>query len=155
MLMLDTMADTTLENYDKVMDLNLKAPFFLIQAVQPHLRAPARIINVSSVAARLGSPLGVVYTMSKAGIEGMTRSLANAVGHDGTTVNAVAPGFVQTDMLDVWEKKWIDASAAVTPVERRTGTPDDVTQIVAWLAGESSRWISGQTISASGGSVMI
>lgn len=137
------------------MNLNLRGPFFLTQAAHPHLRAPARIINISSIAARSGFPIGCVYSMSKAGLEGMTRSMAKAYGGDGTTVNAVAPGVVETDMLGKWEKEWIAEDAAMTPVQRRTGQPDDVAQVVAWLAGEGSRWVSGQTISACGAVTMI
>lgn len=153
--LLGSIADTTLEDYTRVMDLNLRAPFFLTQAAYPHLRAPARIINISSIAARSGFPIGCVYSMSKAGLEGMTRSMAKAYGKDGTTVNAVAPGVVETDMLAKWKKEWIAEDAALTPVQRRTGQPDDVAQVVAWLAGEGSRWVSGQTISACGAVVMI
>ncbi|KAK4497285.1 hypothetical protein PRZ48_011735 [Zasmidium cellare] len=153
--LLGSIADTTLEDYNRVMDLNLRAPFFVTQAAHPHLRAPARIINISSIAARSGFPIGCVYSMTKAGLEGMTRSMAKAYGGDGTTVNAVAPGVVETDMLGKWDKEWIQEDAAMTPVQRRTGQPDDVAQVVAFLAGEGSRWVSGQTISACGGVVMI
>lgn len=153
--LLGSIAETTLEDYNRVMDLNLRAPFFLTQAAHLHLRAPARIINISSIAARSGFPIGCVYSMSKAGLEGMTRSMAKAYGKDGTTVNAVAPGVVETDMLGKWQKEWIAEDAAMTPVQRRTGQPDDVAQVVAWLAGEGSRWVSGQTISACGAAVMI
>ena len=150
-----SVAEVTLEHYAQVMDLNLRAPFFLCQAAQPYLRAPARIINISSVAARVGGPTTLVYAMSKAGLEAMTRGMAEAFGKDGTTVNAVAPGIVESELLLKAGQDFINEKAALTPVQQRVGKPDDVAQVVAWLAGERSRWISGQTISASGGFMMV
>lgn len=152
--LVQSLADTTIDEYQRVMDVNLRAPYFLIQAAMPHIRKPGRIINISSIAARSGFPIGMVYAMSKAGLEGLTRSMAKAFGGDGTTVNAVAPGLVQTEMLGRWEPEWIAEDAARTPVQRRVGTPDDVAQVVAWLASEQSRWVSGQTISACGAVIL-
>ena len=85
----------------------------------------------------------------------MTRGMAEAFGKDGTTVNAVAPGIVESELLLKAGQDFINEKAALTPVQQRVGKPDDVAQVVAWLAGERSRWISGQTISASGGFMMV
>ena len=82
----------TIEDYNNVMDLNLRAPILMIQAVLPHLQAPGRIINISSVGARNAFPKFSLYSASKAGLEGLTRSLAAEIGEKGHTVNAVEPG---------------------------------------------------------------
>lgn len=88
-------------------------------------------------------------------MEAMTRAQAREFGASGTTVNAVAPGLVMTDMMERWEPETVAQEATRTPVGKRNGQPDDVAQVVAWLAGESSRWVSGQTISASGAVLML
>lgn len=95
-----------------------------------------------------------LYAASKAAIEGMTKSLAHELGDAGHTVNAVAPGPVESEMLDDVPKDLIDLQLKLTAVEHRVGTTDDIAQIVCWLASEDSRWVSGQTISASGGFMM-
>jgi 3-oxoacyl-[acyl-carrier protein] reductase len=117
----------------------------MIKAVVPHLRAPGRIINISSVGARFGAPQ----------LAGMTRSLAQELGDAGHTVNAVAPGPTESEMLADVPKDIVDNQLKTTAVQHRVGTADDVAQIVSWLASESSRWVSGQTISASGGFLML
>lgn len=92
--------DITKEDFDKVYYANVRGPLLLTKAVLPHLRSPGRIINVSSVGARNGFPGLSLYGSSKAALEGLTRCLAAELGHNGTTVNAVAPGPVESDMLD-------------------------------------------------------
>ena len=111
---------TSLDEYNRVMDVNLRAPFLLIQAASPHLRGPARIINVSSIVARRAFATGAVYAASKAGLEAMTRCMAKELGKDGTTVNSVAPGIVQTDMVErAFSKEDLDMNAQGTPVGQR------------------------------------
>ncbi|KAE8402913.1 hypothetical protein BDV37DRAFT_272472 [Aspergillus pseudonomiae] len=130
------LSDLTVEDYNLVYNLNVRGAVFLTQAVLPHLRAPGRIINISSIGAREGIANLSTYCSSKAALEGLTRCWAAELGGAGHTVNAVNPG------------------PSVTPVEHRAGTIDDVAQVVAWLASEESRWVSGQAIAASGGYVM-
>jgi 3-oxoacyl-[acyl-carrier protein] reductase len=110
---------------------------------------------MSSVGARFGAPQLAVYAASKAAIEGLTRSLAMELGDAGHTVNAVAPGPTESEMLADVPKDIVDNQLKTTAVQHRVGTADDVAQIVSWLASESSRWVSGQTISASGGFLML
>lgn len=144
-------ADHTIEDFEYITNLNIRAPLLMLQAVLPHLRRPGRIINIASVAARQGFKEYGLYCMSKAALEGFTRSWAVDLGMEGHTVNSVNPGPVQSDMLDHIPKYIIERQKSMTLVENRVGTVDDCAQIVAWLASEDSRWVTGQAISASGG----
>ncbi|KAL9105401.1 MAG: hypothetical protein Q9227_009419 [Pyrenula ochraceoflavens] len=147
----NSLKDITPEDYSSVYDLNVRGVIFMTQAVLPHLRAPARIINTSSVGARQGFPHFSLYVSSKAALEGLTRVWADELGGDGTTVNAVAPGPVQSDMLDNLPKELIDIQKKQTAVQRRVGTSEEVASTVGWLAEGTSSWVSGQTINLSGG----
>ena len=148
------LSSITLSDYEKTYDLNIRATILLTQAVLPHLRRPGRIINMSSVGARGGFAELSLYCSSKAALEGLTRCWATELGGDGTTVNAVAPGPVDTDMLKTIPAPLVEAQTAVTAVQKRIGSLDDICQIVAFLACRESRWVSGQTINASGGFTM-
>ncbi|KAI9170722.1 Dehydrogenase OXI1 [Paramyrothecium foliicola] len=143
--------DVTPEDFDSIYHLNVRAPLLLTQAVRPHLRTPGRIINIGSVGGRRGFRNLSMYCSSKAALEGLTRCLATELGGEGHTVNTVNPGPVQSDMLDNIPREIIDIQKKQTALQNRLGTMDDVAQIVAWLASEESRWVSGQAISASGG----
>jgi 3-oxoacyl-[acyl-carrier protein] reductase len=138
-----------------IFDVNVRAPLLLAKAVVPHLRKPGRIINMSSVGAHIGPATLSVYAASKAAIEGMTKSLAHELGSAGHTVNAVAPGPVASEMLDDVPRDLVAMQLKLTAVEQRVGTADDIARIVAFLASEDSKWVSGQTISASGGFMML
>lgn len=154
-LMARAITDTTPEDYAKIFDVNVRAPLLMTKAVVPHLRAPGRIINISSVGSKIGPPKMALYAGSKAAIEGITRSLAQELGDAGHTVNAVSPGPTESEMLDDIPKDIVETQLKTTAVEHRVGTVDDIARIVAWLASEDARWVSGQTISASGGFLMM
>ncbi len=147
--------ETTAEDYAAIFDVNVRAPLLLTKAVVPHLRAPGRIINMSSVGARNCFPNMSLYASSKAALEGMTRSLAHELGDAGHTVNVIAPGPTESEMLDDVPKDVVEGQLKRTAVQHRVGTVDDVARIAAWLCSEDSRWVSGQTISASGGFMML
>jgi 3-oxoacyl-[acyl-carrier protein] reductase len=146
--------DITVEDFASVYNLNVRGPLLMTQAVLPYLRRPGRIINISSVGARYGFKDLSGYCSSKAALEGLTRCWAAELGAAGHTVNAVNPGPVQTQLMENIPKEYIEMQKSQTPVENRIGTVDDIAQIVAWLASEESRWISGQVLSASGGWAM-
>ncbi|WP_203996790.1 SDR family NAD(P)-dependent oxidoreductase [Virgisporangium aurantiacum] len=146
---------TTLADWHRVMRLNLDGPFLVTRAALPHLRAAGwgRIVNIVSAVVFLGPPELVAYTTSKAGLVGFTRSLATAVGGDGITVNAIAPGLLDT------------ATAAATTgadggFERvralqavpRTGRADDLVSTLLYVCAEGSGFLTGQTINVDGGS---
>ncbi|OBT61800.1 hypothetical protein VE03_08758 [Pseudogymnoascus sp. 23342-1-I1] len=146
--------DITASDFSYVYDLNVRAPLLLTQAVLPHLRAPGRIINISSVGARAGFKNLSVYCSSKAALEGLTRCWAAELGAQGHTVNCVNPGPVQTQLMDNIPKETVEMQKASTPVQNRIGTVEDIAQIVSWMASEGSRWVTGQVVSASGGWAM-
>lgn len=134
-------------------DTNVRAAIFTTQAVLPHLRSKnARIINIGSTAARIGVPGISLYTSSKLAVEALTRSWASELGDRGVTVNTIAPGSTQSDLLgSSTDAEEVKLEAAKTPVERRIATPNDIAQVVAWIASDESKWVSGQCICASGG----
>jgi 3-oxoacyl-[acyl-carrier protein] reductase len=117
-----TILETTADDYAAIFDVNVRAPLLMTKAVVPYLRAPGRIINLSSVGGRAGFENLTLYSASKAALEGMTRSLAAELGHQGHTVNTVAPGPVQSEMLDDVPEEIVDIQLKTTPVEHRHGT---------------------------------
>ncbi|RPA76580.1 NAD(P)-binding protein [Ascobolus immersus RN42] len=143
-----------IEDYNTVFDLNVRAVILLSQAVLPHLPNGGRIVNIGSVGARAGFASLSLYGSSKAAMEGLTRCWARELGHRAITVNQVNSGPVQSEMLNNIPKELVDLQKKTTPVENRLGTVDDISQVVAWLSSEESRWISGQVLSASGGWAM-
>ncbi len=144
----------TPEEFASIYDLNVRAPTLLTQAVLPHLRRPGRIINISSVAGRAGFANLSMYCSSKAALEGLTRCWAAELGKDGTTVNAVAAGPVESEMLANIPKEIVDMQKRDTPVGQRVGTAQEIANVVSWLASPECGWISGQTLNASGGWTM-
>lgn len=143
--------DVTPSHFAEVFHLNVRAPLLLIQALLPYMRKPGRIINISSVASREGYSGTGTYAASKAALEGYTRNWAVELGGDGTTVNCVNPGPVQSEMLDKIDPKTVETQRLKTPIEHRIGTAEEVAEIVAFLAEPRSSWVTGQCISASGG----
>ena len=145
------LSSITPEGFSYVFDLNVRGTLLMTKEVSKFLRPPGRIINISSVGSRSGFAELSLYCSSKAAVEGLTRCWAAELGSRGHTVNAVNPGPVQTILLEGIPREIVDMQKKTTPMENRLGTTDDIAQIVAFLAEENSRWITGQCISASGG----
>lgn len=146
--------ETTKEDFDKIFHTNVLGPLLMTKAVIPHLRTPGRIINISSVGARMGYSKLALYASSKAAVEGLTRSFAAELGDKGTTVNAIAPGPIQSDMLDQIPDSIKVPQREATAVQQRFGEAQEIADAVAYLAGPESSWVSGQTLNLSGGFTM-
>lgn len=147
--------ETTLEQWDELMKSNLTAPFLCVKAVLPYmLRASyGRIINISSIWGISGGSFEVAYSASKGGLIAFTKALAKEVGPSGVTVNAVAPGAIETDMLRSLTSDELRAIERETPVGR-LGSPEDVSHSVLFLASPSASFMTGQIISPNGGLVI-
>jgi NAD(P)-dependent dehydrogenase (short-subunit alcohol dehydrogenase family) len=144
-------SEVTEEEYDRVFAVNSKAPFFIIQQGLKRLHDGGRIINVSSGATRFAIPQIVTYSMTKGAIDTLTRTLAHALGSRGITVNAVAPGFTNTEMNRTLAQPETRQRLASASVFGRLGEPEDIADVVAFLASDDARWVTGQHLDASGG----
>jgi 3-oxoacyl-[acyl-carrier protein] reductase len=139
------------ETFDRSFAINVRAPFFVTQRALPLLRDGGRIVNISSAVTRIASPF-VHYAMGKGAIEVLGHTLAQQLGPRHITVNSVTPGVVETDM-----GAWVDSAPEIRPAVLSTvalgrlGQPADVADVVAFLASDKGRWITGQSLDASGG----
>ena len=140
------------EEFDHVIDINLKGVFNCLRLVSPIMlkQRYGRIINISSLVGVRGNPGQVNYSAAKAGIIGMTKSLAKELGSRGITVNAVAPGYIKTDMTALLKDELKEGITEQIPL-KRLGEPEDIAQTVAFLASDYSSYITGQTIQVDGG----
>ena len=140
------------DEWSDVIETNLAGTFRLCKSVlRSMIKARwGRIVNVSSVVARMGNPGQTNYAASKAGIEGFTRALAQEVGSRGITVNCVAPGFIDTDMTAMLGDTQVDNLAATIPLGR-IGSPQDVASAVSFLVSEDASYITGETLHVNGG----
>lgn len=140
------------DEWDAVIETNLKGVFRLSRAVMRGMMKArqGRIINVTSVVGHSGNPGQANYCAAKAGVAGMTRSMARELGSRGITVNCVAPGFIDTDMTKVLDEKQRVALASSIPLGR-LGNPEDVAAAVGFLSTPEATYISGTTIHVNGG----
>jgi NAD(P)-dependent dehydrogenase (short-subunit alcohol dehydrogenase family) len=159
-------AKMTEEDWRAVIDTNLSGPFFMSKAALGTMvgQGSGRIVNVSSIIGQTGNIGQANYAASKAGLFGLTMSLAREAAfalkragklHDGSgiTVNAVAPGFIETEMLDTVPEKVVDGIRAQVPIER-LGRPEEVAHVVQFLASESASYVNGQVWAVNGGMYM-
>lgn len=143
---------TTRAEFDHLFAVNVRAPYFIIQRALPLLRDGGRIVTISSVATRMANPAQTSFAMTKGAVETMSMTLAHELGVRGITVNAVAPGATRTATNgSFFEAPGLaDFIVGATALDR-LGGPDDVADVVAFLASDAARWITGQVIDASGG----
>ena len=149
--------DMALGAWERMMRVNLTAPFFLIKAALPHLRATrGAIVNIGSIEGIGCNPQHAAYSATKAGLHGLTRAIAVDHGAEGIRCNAVSPGWIDTDLSEVYVESMPDPAAFRRQIGRihpvgRTGRPEDVAAMVAWLASEESGFVAGQTYVVDGG----
>jgi 3-oxoacyl-[acyl-carrier protein] reductase len=145
----------TEENWDRVIDVDLKGPFNCIQAVIDNMleHKIGEIINVSSVVGVYGNVGQANYAAAKAGLIGLTKTLAKELGKKGIRVNAVAPGFIQTHMTEGLPEKILDAMKEKTPL-KRLGLPADVAYAIMFLASDEANFINGIVLPVDGGLVI-
>ncbi|MFC4159719.1 SDR family NAD(P)-dependent oxidoreductase [Chitinimonas lacunae] len=146
-------ADTSEAQFDQLMAVHLKGPFFLTQALLPLLADGGRIVNVSTGLTRFAIPGYAAYASMKGAVEVLTRYLAKELGARGIAVNVVAPGAIETDFGDgmVRDNRAINDYLASQTALGRVGLPDDIGAVIASLLSSDNRWINAQRIEASGG----
>jgi 3-oxoacyl-[acyl-carrier protein] reductase len=150
-----TLAKMTEEQFDKVIDINLKGVFNCTQAVLPRMleQGKGKIINASSVVGVHGNFGQTNYAATKAGVIGMTKSWAKELARKGITANAVAPGFILTDMTAAMPEKVLTMMKDKTPVGR-LGLPEDIAKAYLFLASDDADFITGQVLGVDGGLVL-
>jgi len=143
------------DDWDRVIQVNLSGAFYLIRAVLQHMldRSSGRIINISSIIGEAGNIGQANYAAAKAGLFGLTMSLAQETARKGITVNSVAPGYVATEMVAAVPKEALDKVIAKIPVGR-LGEADEIARVVEFLADPDSAFITGQIYSVNGGQYM-
>jgi NAD(P)-dependent dehydrogenase (short-subunit alcohol dehydrogenase family) len=144
--------DLTDEDWSSVIGTNLLGPFLFIRAVLPGMRAQSygRIVNVASIAGKEGNPNAVPYSASKAGIIGLTKSVAKEVATDGVLINCVTPAVINTEILEQVSQEHIDYMLTRIPMGR-PGEPEEVAELIAWLASERCSFSTGAVFDISGG----
>lgn len=143
------------DDWNAVLNVNLKGVFYCTRAVAKVMmkQRSGRIVNISSVVGLIGNPGQANYAASKAGILGLTKTAARELAARGITVNAIAPGFIETDMTGSLPEKAKEAFLTAIPLGR-PGCPEDVAKTVAFLVSENAAYITGQVIHVDGGMVM-
>ena len=144
--------EMSVEDWDRIIGVNLTGAYLTSHLLGPRMaeRGWGRIVNISSIVADIGSDHEAHYTASKAGMHGLTKSLALELSPKGVTVNAVSPGWIRTDMTaDVVEEEWDEALAEI-PMGR-IGEPEEIASVVAYLSSPESSYVTGQVLHVNGG----
>jgi NAD(P)-dependent dehydrogenase (short-subunit alcohol dehydrogenase family) len=152
-------ADYTVEDFDNLFATNVRGPFFLVQQLLPILGEGSNIIVISSLGARaivgtpdLDKPSNLAYTSTKGALETLVKNWAAILGPRGIRVNAIAPGVIDTDMSDFAKTEEGRELTLGMQALKRIGKPEDVADVVAFLASDNARWITGASIPVDGGS---
>ncbi|MCG7208251.1 SDR family oxidoreductase [Streptomyces arenae] len=150
-----SISQVSADEWDRLLAVNVTAPFFVIQRALPLLNDGGRVITVGSTASRFAVSTQIGYTVTKAAVESLAPSLANELGRRGITVNTVAPGAVRTDLTAGYTSipEVVAGLEAITALGR-LGEPEDVADVIGFLAGPGGRWITGRTIDVSGGTYL-
>jgi 3-oxoacyl-[acyl-carrier protein] reductase len=146
-------ANMTEEDFDKQFAINVKGTYFACQQAALHMNANGRIINFSTSVVGSMFPTYSVYAATKGAVEQITRQLAKELGHKGITINAVAPGPINTELFKVGKSEEQIAGIVNLNAFGRLGEPEDISSVVLFLAGKESQWMTGQTIRVNGGFV--
>ncbi|WP_445990129.1 SDR family NAD(P)-dependent oxidoreductase [Chromobacterium haemolyticum] len=146
-------ADTSEAQFDQLMNIQLKGPFFLTQTLLPLIADGGRILNVSTGLTRFALPGYAAYAAMKGGVEVLTRYLAKELGPRGIAVNVIAPGAIETDFGGglVRDNEQVNAHIAAQTALGRVGRPDDIGGAIATLLSDGAGWVNGQRVEASGG----
>jgi NAD(P)-dependent dehydrogenase (short-subunit alcohol dehydrogenase family) len=147
---------TTLDHWQRTIDVNLTGPYIVTWAVKDQMieRQFGRIVNMSSISALRARPYGIAYAASKAGVVAFTKSAAEALIPFNIRMNAVAPGLIETEIIDDVDRPILDRIIDQTPM-KRIGQANEIADVVHYLLSEASRFMMGQTLVASGGRVML
>jgi len=145
----------TEEDWDAVLDVNLKGTFNCTKAVIKHMskQRSGKIVNIASVVGEMGNAGQANYSASKAGVIGLTKTIAREFSQRGINVNAIAPGYIQTPMTDVLPDKAKEELKRMIPMER-LGQPEDVAYAVLFLVSDASSYVTGQVLNVNGGIYM-
>jgi 3-oxoacyl-[acyl-carrier protein] reductase len=145
----------TEEDWDAVLDVNLKGTFHCTKAVVRHMakQRSGKIVNIASVVGEMGNAGQANYSASKAGVIGLTKTVAREFAQRGININAIAPGYIQTPMTDALPEKAKEELKKLIPMER-LGKPEDVAEAVLFLVSEESSYITGQVLNVNGGIYM-
>ena len=147
-----TIAELTVDEFDKLFAVNVRAPYFLVQQLLPLLGEGSSIILVSSVVARTAIENLSAYSATKGAISTLVKHFAFALGANGIRVNGIAPGVIDTDMSSFTHTKEGREWVLSVQTLKRIGKPDDVGAVVAFLASDDARWVTGHILEVSGGS---
>ena len=147
-----TIEDTTVEDFDRLFAVNVRAPFFLVQQLLPILGSGSSVILLSSLAARATVGTIAAYAATKGAVDTLVKHFASALGPRGIRVNAVAPGVIATDMSSFTKTEDGQRYTLGMQALQRIGQPDDLAPAVAFLASDDARWINGDTLHVDGGS---